>query len=77
MLPVYRYEGLEPLLTTLAEKVIAPAEEKVKAFEERRRIIEAKLTERGPGRRPAGSAIKRATARPRSARRSAPRTDPN
>jgi len=77
VLPVYRYEGLEPLLATLAEKVIAPAEEKVKAFEERRRIIEAKLTERGPGRRPAGSAIKRATARPRSARRSAPRTDPN
>ena len=77
VLPVFRYEGLEPLLATLAEKVIAPAEEKVKAFEERRRIIEAKLTERGPGRRPAGSAIKRATARPRSARRSAPRTDPN
>jgi len=54
VLPVYRYEGLEPLLATLAEKVIAPAEEKVKAFEERRRIIEAKLTERGPGRRPPG-----------------------
>ena len=33
------------------------------------------LTERGPGRRRAGSAIKRATARPRPARRNAPRTD--
>jgi hypothetical protein len=44
VLPVYRYEGLEPLLATLAEKVIAPAEEKVKALEERRRAIEAELT---------------------------------
>jgi hypothetical protein len=26
VLPVSRYEGLEPLLATLAEKVIAPAE---------------------------------------------------
>ena len=41
---VYRYEGLEPLLATLAEKVIAPAEGKVKALEERRRMIEAELT---------------------------------
>jgi hypothetical protein len=32
MLPVYRYEGLEPLLAALAEKVIAPAELKAKAF---------------------------------------------
>jgi Pentapeptide repeats (8 copies) len=44
VLPVYRYEGLEPLLATLAEKVIVPAEEKVKALQERRRIIEAELT---------------------------------
>ena len=44
VLPVYRYEGLEPLLATLAEKVIAPAEGKVKALEERRRMIEAELT---------------------------------
>ena len=36
--------GLEPLLATLAEKVIAPAEGKVKALEERRRVIEAELT---------------------------------
>src|ERR1700757_1298912 len=43
VLPVYRYEGLEPLLATLAEKVIAPAEEKVKALQERRRMIEAEL----------------------------------
>jgi hypothetical protein len=44
VLPVYRYEGLEPLLARLADKVIAPAEEKVKALEERRRKIEAELT---------------------------------
>ena len=44
VLPVYRYEGLEPLLATLGEKVIAPAEGKVKALEERRRMIEAELT---------------------------------
>jgi len=43
VLPVYRYEGLEPLLATLAEKVIAPAEGKVRALEERRRMIEAEL----------------------------------
>jgi hypothetical protein len=44
VLPVYRYEGLEPLLATLTEKVIVPAEGKVKALEERRRMIEAELT---------------------------------
>jgi uncharacterized protein YjbI with pentapeptide repeats len=44
VLPVYRYEGLEPLLTALAEKVIAPAEGEVKALAERRRRIEAELT---------------------------------
>jgi uncharacterized protein YjbI with pentapeptide repeats len=44
VLPVYRYEGLERLLATLAEGVIAPAEGKVKALEERRRIVEAELT---------------------------------
>jgi hypothetical protein len=44
VLPIYRYEGVEPLLATLAEKVIAPAEENVKALQERRRIIEAELT---------------------------------
>jgi hypothetical protein len=37
VLPVYRYESLDELLTTLADKVIAPAEAKVKALEERRR----------------------------------------
>ena len=42
VLPVYRYEGLEPLLATLAEN--APAKGKVKALEERRRMIEAELT---------------------------------
>lgn len=44
LLPVHRYEGLAPLLATLAEKVIAPAEAKVQALEERRRRIEAELT---------------------------------
>jgi hypothetical protein len=44
VLPVYRYERLERLLATLAEEVIAPAERKVKALEERRRMIEAELT---------------------------------
>jgi uncharacterized protein YjbI with pentapeptide repeats len=44
VLPVYRYEGLEQLLATLAEDVIAPAEKKVKALQERRRVFEAELT---------------------------------
>ncbi|MGA2842932.1 MAG: pentapeptide repeat-containing protein [Steroidobacteraceae bacterium] len=44
VLPVYRYEGLEPLLLTLADKVIAPAEGKVNALQERRRMIELELT---------------------------------
>jgi hypothetical protein len=43
VLPVYRYEGLEPLLATLAEAVITPAEAKVREL--RRRMIEAELTE--------------------------------
>jgi hypothetical protein len=42
MLPVYRYEGLEPLLATLKEKVIDPAEEKVKDL--RRRMMKEELT---------------------------------
>jgi hypothetical protein len=44
VLPVYRYEGIEPLLATLAEKVIAPAEGKAKALQERRRRFETELT---------------------------------
>ena len=44
VLPIYRYEALGPLLATLADKVYAPAEEKVKALSERRRKIEAELT---------------------------------
>jgi len=44
VLPVYRYEGLGPLLATLAEKVIAPAEGKVTALQDRRRMIEVELT---------------------------------
>jgi hypothetical protein len=41
---VYRYKEPKQLLATLAEKVISPAEGKVKALEERRRMIEAELT---------------------------------
>src|SRR5262249_48817623 len=37
VLPVYRYKEPEQLLATLAENVIAPAEGKAKALEERRR----------------------------------------
>jgi hypothetical protein len=44
VLPPYRYEGLQLLLATLVEKVIGPAEAMVKALEEKRRAIEAKLT---------------------------------
>src|SRR5262249_868072 len=44
VLPVYRYEGLEPLLATLAEKAIALPDGKVKALQEKRRLIEAELT---------------------------------
>jgi uncharacterized protein YjbI with pentapeptide repeats len=44
VLPVYRYKEPEQLLATLTENVIAPAEGKVKALEERRRMIEAQLT---------------------------------
>jgi hypothetical protein len=44
VLSPYHYEGLQLLLATLAEKVIAPAEAKVKALEERRRAIEVELT---------------------------------
>jgi hypothetical protein len=43
VLPVYRYEGVEALLSTLADKVIAPAEGKVRALDERRCMIEAEL----------------------------------
>jgi hypothetical protein len=47
VLPVYRYRGIEPLLSKLAEKVIAPSEAKVKALAKRRRMIEANLTKPG------------------------------
>jgi hypothetical protein len=43
VLPIYPYEGLEPLLATLAENVIAPAERKAKELEEQRRMFEAQL----------------------------------
>jgi hypothetical protein len=44
VLQPYRYEGLEPLLAALAEKVIAPAEAKMKVLAEKRRHFEAELT---------------------------------
>jgi hypothetical protein len=44
VLPPHCYEGLNTLLATLGEKVIAPVEGKMKALEERRRMIEAELT---------------------------------
>ena len=46
VLPICRYEdeGLKPLLAMLAEGIIAPAEAKVKALEEQRRIVEAEQT---------------------------------
>jgi hypothetical protein len=43
VLPVHRYEGLEPLLASMPAMVIGPAEAKVKALAERRRAIEAEL----------------------------------
>jgi hypothetical protein len=45
VLPLYRYEGIAPLLAALADKVIAPAEAKVKDLAERRRVFEAQLNE--------------------------------
>jgi uncharacterized protein YjbI with pentapeptide repeats len=44
VLPIYRYESVEVLLAAIADKVIGPAEGKVKALQERRRMIEAELT---------------------------------
>jgi hypothetical protein len=44
VLPIYWYQGLEPLLATLGENVIAPAEAKMKALAERRSMFEAELT---------------------------------
>ena len=44
VLPIYWYEGLEPLLAALAEKVIAPAEAKMSVLAEQRRMFEAELT---------------------------------
>jgi hypothetical protein len=43
VLPLYRYKEPKQLLATLAENVIAPAERKAEALEERRRMIEAEL----------------------------------
>jgi hypothetical protein len=44
VLPVYHYKDRKQLLATLADKVIAPAEAKVNALQERRSKIEAELT---------------------------------
>jgi hypothetical protein len=63
VLPVYRYEGLEPLLATLAENVIAPAEGKMKALAERRHRFEAELIKP-----PCGVGARRATSGPKRTR---------
>ena len=44
VLPVHRYDGLNSLLATLADKVIAPAETKTNELAEKRRLFEAELT---------------------------------
>jgi uncharacterized protein YjbI with pentapeptide repeats len=44
VLPVHRYDGLNSLLATLADKVIAPAEAKTNELAEKRRLFEAELT---------------------------------
>jgi hypothetical protein len=44
VLPVHRYDGLNSLLATVAEKVIAPAEAKTNELAEKRRLFEAELT---------------------------------
>jgi hypothetical protein len=44
VLPVHYYKDPAQLLATLAENVIAPAEGKVTALQDRRRMIEAELT---------------------------------
>ena len=43
VLPVQRYEGLDVLLGTLADKVIVPAETMMNALAEKRRRFEAEL----------------------------------
>jgi hypothetical protein len=44
VLPVYQYKNPKQLLAKLAKKVIAPAEGKAKALQERRRRFEMELT---------------------------------
>ena len=43
VLPLHRYDGLNSLLTTLADKVITPAETKTNELAEKRRLFEAEL----------------------------------
>jgi hypothetical protein len=43
VLPVHRYDGLDALLGTLADKVIVPAETMRNALAEKRRRFEAEL----------------------------------
>jgi hypothetical protein len=44
VLPTFEYEGQDHLLANLGERVIKPAEAKVKALKERQQAIEAELT---------------------------------
>jgi hypothetical protein len=43
VLPIHRYDGLDALLATLPEKVIAPAETKMNDLADKRRRFEAEL----------------------------------
>jgi hypothetical protein len=43
VLPVHRYQGCDELLESLQDKVIAPAEAKMNALAEKRRMFEAEL----------------------------------
>jgi uncharacterized protein YjbI with pentapeptide repeats len=47
VLPVHRYESLTPLLGTMADKVIAPAEKKMNDLAYKRRRFEAELVKPG------------------------------
>jgi hypothetical protein len=43
VLPIFEYDHQEHLLASLDKNIIAPAEAKVKALDQRRRAIEAEL----------------------------------
>jgi hypothetical protein len=51
VLPVYQYEGLEGLIATLGDQVIAPAEAKVRQLDDTRRAIAEELLKPRPSAR--------------------------